>query len=134
MRRLKPYLLPLLWMAAIYVLSSIPSQHIPKVGAWDFVLKKGAHMGAYAVLAWLWRRTLPAKRAAGWLALAITVLYAVTDEFHQTLVPGRLGNAADVLVDTAGALLGLVVWEWHALRKRRTAVATTGRTRHAAGD
>ena len=41
------------------------------------------------------------------IALALTGLYAVTDEFHQGFVPGRTASVVDVLIDSAGALTGL---------------------------
>jgi len=39
----------------------------------------------------------------------LSFLYACSDEFHQTFVPGRAGQFKDVLIDTAGALIGLIV-------------------------
>ena len=42
----------------------------------------------------------------GWLT---AVLYACTDEFHQLFVPERAGQFADVCLDSAGALLGVVL-------------------------
>jgi VanZ family protein len=45
------------------------------------------------------------------IAWAATVSYAVSDEVHQTFVPGRSGRALDVLIDACGALLvGIVLW------------------------
>ena len=38
-----------------------------------------------------------------------SVLYASSDEFHQTFVPGRDGNIVDVLIDSSGALVGILV-------------------------
>ncbi|MFR7493389.1 MAG: VanZ family protein [Adlercreutzia sp.] len=54
------------------------------------------------------RRTWP---ALGWgklalVAVALASLYAVTDEFHQSFVPGRVCDPADWLTDTLGAALG----------------------------
>nr|WP_301289960.1 VanZ family protein [Adlercreutzia equolifaciens] len=54
------------------------------------------------------RRTWP---ALGWgklalVAVALASLYAVTDEFHQSFVPGRMCDPADWLTDTLGAALG----------------------------
>lgn len=107
------WLLPLVWMASIFIVSGTPSERIPKVGSWDVWLKKVGHMAAYALLAFLWVRPwqarLPAARA-GWLALGLTVLYAISDEFHQSFVPGRNGRVTDVLVDAAGAALALWLW------------------------
>lgn len=102
-------------MAAIFVLSGTPSDEIPKVEGWDVLLKKGGHMVAYAMLTVLLLRALETQtptRKAAWLAVGIAVLYAITDEYHQTFVPGRKGTGIDVLVDAAGALVGLRVWRW----------------------
>ena len=42
------------------------------------------------------------------LAWAWTVVYACTDEIHQLFVPGRSGQLTDVLIDSAGAGMGLL--------------------------
>lgn len=42
-------------------------------------------------------------------AVLFSMLYACTDEFHQIFVPGRACRAADVLIDTAGALTGALI-------------------------
>ena len=39
----------------------------------------------------------------------IAALYAATDEFHQLFVPGRSGQISDVILDSAGALAGLLI-------------------------
>ena len=44
----------------------------------------------------------------GGAAFAVAVLYGVTDELHQTFVPGRVASEADLVVDAMGALLGVV--------------------------
>jgi len=71
-------------------------------------------MAGYAVLFLLWWRALNKPlRFLPSLALAwvLTVLYAMSDEFHQTFVPGRNGNALDVLIDaSAAALAALALW------------------------
>ena len=48
---------------------------------------------------------------AGWLAIAIVVLYAMSDEWHQTFTPSREGTIRDVIIDTLGAsiIFGMVV-------------------------
>lgn len=40
------------------------------------------------------------------VVIALASLYAVTDEFHQSFVPGRVCDPADWLTDTLGAALG----------------------------
>ena len=44
--------------------------------------------------------------------MLICFVYACSDEWHQTFVPGRAGQFRDVLLDTAGSLTGLLTWMW----------------------
>jgi VanZ family protein len=103
----------LLIMLIIFVLSSIPSDEMPDFGRADTLFKKLGHMAGYALLALAvlhgLNRFTPAAIAAAW---GLTVLYAVTDEFHQSLVPGRGSSIVDVGIDALGALLGLLVLAW----------------------
>lgn len=87
--------------------------------AWQTVIRKCAHFGEYALLGCLTRllcACYPLRRggAAAWLSSAA---YAVTDECHQLLTAGRAPMAQDVLLDSAGALAGVLV-AWLALRWR----------------
>jgi phosphate butyryltransferase len=43
------------------------------------------------------------------LSQIFSVVYASTDEFHQTFVVGRDGNVIDVLIDSSGALVGIII-------------------------
>ena len=74
-------------------------------------LSMSAHFTEYALLAvlfWQAFRHTPstARHALVW-AFVCTVLYAVSDEFHQSFVPGRFPDVRDVLVDAAGAAVAL---------------------------
>ena len=44
------------------------------------------------------------------LSWAFCILYAASDEFHQLFVPGRAGLVTDVCIDSAGALLGILLF------------------------
>lgn len=77
-------------------------------------VRKAAHMSEYAILAilifiWLglWEMKLFRKSVA---AFAVSAVYAASDEFHQLFVPGRAGKVTDVLIDSSGALLGVVIF------------------------
>ena len=94
----------LVWAGVIFAFSSIPSLN-SGLGTWDFVLRKGAHMTEYAILALLLVR---ATGSYAW-AFAVAVAYAGSDEFHQTFVRGRHGSPVDVGIDAAGALIGLTL-------------------------
>ncbi|MHB8641654.1 MAG: VanZ family protein [Gaiellaceae bacterium] len=97
------------WAVVIFALSSIP--HLSSgLGTWDYALRKGAHMTEYAILSVLLVRAL--ERAVP--AFVLGVLYAASDEFHQTFVRGRHGTPVDVAIDSAGVALGLLAWRRYA--------------------
>ena len=78
----------------------------------ELLVRKAAHMTEYAVLALLYSHALRlsgAKRPARY-ALLLCLLYAATDEFHQSFVGGRGPSPVDVMIDTAGAALALAGW------------------------
>ena len=91
------------WAALIFALSSIPSLGTG-LGTWDTILRKCSHVAEYAVLAFLLRRAL----SAPW-AVAAAVGYAISDEIHQSFVRGRHGAPRDVLFDSIGILVGVLV-------------------------
>jgi VanZ family protein len=131
------YWLPVMvWMAVIFSASSdtnsarrssrliepfirwlFPDIHPDNI--WPIVLfvRKCAHLTEYAVLALLlWRAFRSVSvQTAGWSwrlarnAWFGVIAYAITDEVHQTFVPGRQGSAWDVLIDSLGGAAGLLV-------------------------
>jgi len=96
--------LALTWMAIIFWFSSQSSLFRLPEDLLDTIFKKSAHATAYGVLWALWWL---ATGRRPWLALALTVGYAISDEWHQTFVPGRHGQWFDVGVDALGALLAM---------------------------
>jgi VanZ family protein len=98
---------PFALMGVIFFLSAQPDLGTD-LGTIDLVGRKLVHMAEYALLFFLWWRALrtvtPRSQAIA-LALAISIGYAVTDEFHQSFVEGRNGNLVDVAIDTVGASL-----------------------------
>jgi len=93
-----------------------------------YVVRKGAHLTEYALLAFLlWRARRkpirndlrPWKGAEARFAVVIVALYASTDELHQAFVPSRQASVWDVLLDTTGAAVGmLILWAYGRSRKR----------------
>ncbi len=63
-------------------------------------------MTEYAVLAVLLVRALGREAPV----LALGILYAASDELHQSFVRGRHASPIDVAIDTVGLLIGLLVW------------------------
>jgi len=108
------------WAALIFGLSSVPDLGTG-LGGWDLLLRKLAHVTEYAVLTFLWWRALHGLglRAALPAAVAISLLYACTDEFHQTFVEGRHGTPVDVGVDSIGMAIAAVAIAAYARRRIR---------------
>lgn len=124
-------LLPILWALLIFFLSHQPAAVssgqsgvvvaqlqalAPSVDGQvlTFIVRKGAHIVAYFVLGILMYAALRDAAIDRWrigraqLAVLLCAAYALTDELHQTFVPGRSGELRDVLIDTCAAFVG--VW------------------------
>jgi VanZ family protein len=101
-------------MAMIFIFSSTPLVDLPNYGFWDTLVKKGGHMTGYGLLTGAYWYGLGFDRKKGWLAWLLAVLYATTDEFHQSFTPGRHPSPVDVLLFDGGggaiALIGLTAW------------------------
>lgn len=102
------------WMGLIFLLSG-RSQLPDLIGGWPGFQDVLGHFLAYGVLALLWRWALVGAGVArpGRWAFVLTVLYGLSDEFHQSFVPGRHPDIFDILTDAAGAAAALV---WMKLR------------------
>lgn len=102
------WLLVVAWMAVLFGLSGLSGSSVPGQFATP------GHFFLYAVLGSLvWIAVY--RPGNGTAAIAIAVLissaYGVTDEFHQSFVPGRMPDIVDWGVDTVGALVGAgLVW------------------------
>jgi VanZ family protein len=104
-RRFSAWAPVVLWAAVIFALSSIPSLSTG-LGLWDTILRKGAHMTEYAILALLLLRAVGRELPAFLIGLA----YAATDELHQHFVRGRHASPVDVAIDAIGLAIGLLVF------------------------
>ncbi len=110
----------LLWALLIFILSSqsgLASRGNPPL--WFYVERKGAHVFEYFVLTLLAFRHFGAyyrgkeRNIALLFAVAVALIYGMTDEIHQTFVPGREGKISDVGIDCIGIALfvcGYLVW------------------------
>lgn len=120
MRRYFELWLPVvLWAAIIFTLSSISNPRASQFFVLDFIFKKTAHVSEYAILFILLFR---ATKKNFPLAFVLTVLYAITDEIHQSFTPGRTPAIYDVGLDSSGAAIaGYVIWKLklHQRQKRK---------------
>jgi VanZ family protein len=96
-------------MTLIFIASSIPHLGALPGGLSD----KGGHSIGYAMLGALVLRAFAGGRLSGvtWpraaAALLVATFYGVSDEFHQSFVPGRTPDAYDVLADCSGAAIAI---------------------------
>ena len=109
----------LAWMVVIYLFSAQPYSGAVTgkyLGDANIPIRKLAHVTEYAILLILSRRAIAVSFETGVLsrfpgvgALIISALYALSDEWHQSFVPGRSATLSDAMVDTSGALIGLTL-------------------------
>lgn len=104
--------LPLiLYALLIFLLSSISQIEVPYLGFdwWDKVI----HFVEYLVFGWLVFRamsTQPIALSGKWLyttSILVSVLFAASDEYHQSFVPGRSADWFDLLADTLGTFVAV---------------------------
>jgi VanZ family protein len=139
-RKTIKWLMVLAWMAIIFIFSSQPgdtSEETSKLVIYvfnllgldlnsvfgtlaDFIVRKCAHFTEYFILYMLIYNALKESfsfKKALIFALLGVFLYASSDEFHQSFVPGRGPAFRDVLIDTSGGLLGLIIMYILSLKK-----------------
>ena len=93
-------------MSVIFYFSSRPRIAVSEDYTLNFLFFKTLHVIEYGILFFFsYRATYNLKKnplASFWYAAAITVLYAISDEIHQTFVPTREGTVRDVFIDAIG--------------------------------
>ena len=97
-------------MAIIFISSATPAKNLHNFGSFDYLVKKGGHMVGYGLLALSYWHGFKWDKKLIWLAWFIAVIYAITDEFHQSFVPGRHPSPWDVILfDSTGAAIALFI-------------------------
>ena len=131
---LKYLLVSLIAMCLIIYASSIPGKPLWGNGSMaEQVISNLVHIPAYALLSFLWLKTFDKMRPriqflkVNALILTGLLLFAVSDEIHQSFIPGRTASYIDVGLDIAGIFLGLSTftifkaWACRYLARCRTA-------------
>ena len=127
--------LTIIWMGLIYYMSNQPAsisssqsggfinmlsnlpiigntiKELMKIGIAEFLIRKSAHMFLYFMLAILIYMVFKNINSIKVYIYSLTgcFIYACTDEIHQLFITGRSGEFKDVLVDTLGATIGLLL-------------------------
>jgi len=110
-------ILALVITGLIVYLSSIPDLAIVRAGSKaDQILSNLAHIPAYGILTFMWLKSFNgslrhrSRAVFNGLILIGLLLFSITDEIHQSFVPGRTASALDVGLDLLGIFLGLAIW------------------------
>lgn len=97
------------------------NENIPMFTALNNIIRKFAHIGSYVFLAFLAYCAIASVRsfpdnnaAAAWVSVVLCVIFACTDEYHQSFVYGRSGRLSDVIVDSFGIFAGTLIAYWAA--------------------
>ncbi|QAT38847.1 VanZ family protein [Clostridium sp. JN-9] len=132
MKKIIKWILFAAWMIVIFNFSSMPAEASNENSRYviyifnllglnlnsilgnmaNFAVRKAAHFTEYFILYLFAYNALTDcydKRKCLWISLIIVFLYASTDEIHQIFVPGRSGRFRDVLIDTSGGTLGMII-------------------------
>lgn len=89
------------------------------------LIRKAGHVIEYFVLGLLLFRTFRGGSISSWnwrwsfFAVIVVVLWAASDEFHQSFVSTRTASAVDVGIDTAGGIFAQFAGAlWHRYKKK----------------
>ena len=120
-QKYEKYISLIFWLAAIYYLSNNSLREFVIITDWwEFIIRKLAHLFEFAVLTYLIFRILgqTEKRHVNWnlfWSFIFTVIYAISDEYHQSFIASRTGTYRDVIIDSVGSLVAiwLIYLNWH---------------------
>ncbi|MBT8121099.1 MAG: VanZ family protein [Gammaproteobacteria bacterium] len=101
----------LLWAGTLYYLSDQPGMAITPLFSHQ---DKAMHVVAYALLGLfcmgaLQQSTAGYRPAQLWAVTALTGVYGLLDEYHQSFIPGRFSSLGDVIADLVGGFLGALL-------------------------
>ena len=96
-----------------------PSADHGVINVLNFLIRKATHFTAFGILSLLLFKSLETTRFPYILAWCLTSLYAMSDEYHQSFMPGRTATYKDVLIDACGALVVLTLAYLLGKRKKK---------------
>lgn len=109
--------LPVFWMGLIFFLSNKPYDYYPLEATNTQQIL--AHIFLYAVLSFLtifaimsWDKNWQIKNII-LFSIFFSILYGISDEYHQGFVPGRFVSYGDLIFDALGAIMGVLVFYYY---------------------
>ena len=135
MRKKICIVLAIIWMIVIFYMSNQPASissihsgntiniisklplignimdYLTSINIGEFIVRKGAHMFSYCLLAILLFMSCYEEdiNKASIISFFTTFLYACSEEFHQLFIPGRSGEFRDVIIDSTGSIIGILL-------------------------
>ena len=104
------WLPPIVWLYVIYSFSANRAVKTFELYWQDFIVKKLAHFGEYAILSVLLTRGLMGSnitlKKAAIYSIFLSMVFGASDELHQSFIPGREPRIRDVLIDSVGGSFG----------------------------
>lgn len=118
------WIFPVFWMGLIFYISHQPRIRIPGPGFPG--IDKVIHFFVYFILSVLWQCSLQSNshKTCCWVWIMGT-LYGISDEIHQSFIPGRHYEIADMVADSFGAFCGAFLFQhprllsWKKQREKR---------------
>ncbi|PIY71612.1 hypothetical protein COY87_05280 [Candidatus Roizmanbacteria bacterium CG_4_10_14_0_8_um_filter_33_9] len=106
------WLPPLLWMGCIFYMSSQSHILVTHSATSDFIIFKSLHVVEYALLYFLFfrafycsNRNKPNLKFIFLSSFILSVIFAVSDEFHQLFTPTRQPQIRDIAIDIIGIFI-----------------------------
>ena len=106
-----------LWTIVIMLLCWLPGRVVEQVEAgsgWFKIvnLDKAIHSAIFVIFALLWARVGSSRRRFAWIAVGGVIFAAITELGQLIPAVGRDANVRDLIADSAGVLIGIVVFPW----------------------
>ncbi len=125
---MRDWFLAMLWLVLVTVLLCIPGNNLPETN-FDKIpfFDKYVHVGLFACLTYSWIRAFLGihNLAASlvpflWIGLSIVVYGTLMEFVQKYLVAMRSFDTTDILADTVGVLLGIIVFKkLHPVKSRQ---------------
>lgn len=118
-----------IWMAFIFIMSSFNSTesssqsnfivniivdifNINNIELLSLIIRKLAHFTEYFILGLLTYNMINSYNKKSYIAIFICILYAISDEIHQSFVPGRSCQILDMTIDSLGGVTGIYLLQY----------------------
>lgn len=137
MKKQLSIILVLIWMIIIFIMSSFNAEdsanqsnfivniianilNINNIELLNLIIRKLAHFTEYLILGVLVINMFTKNNAKKYylLSILLCIIYAISDEIHQFIIPGRACQIKDILIDSIGSITGIYLYKLISKRKK----------------